>query len=58
MSKREIKTIIKEKNIKIKIKKLQLTLERIEVEKLIDLIPKRDEFLTDLRKDLQRWYLK
>ena len=58
MGKREIKTITQEKNIKVKIKKLQITLEKIEVEKLVDLIPKKDGYLSQLKEDLQRWYLK
>jgi len=55
---RIIKTITKEKNIKVKMRKLDIVLEAIEVDKLIECIPKKDEFLGKLRKDLEKWLFK
>ena len=52
---RRIKTIKKKKVIKINSRYLELTLSPYEVEKIIDIIPKRKHDLSGLRKELIKW---
>lgn len=51
-----MKTKVKNKQINLKIKSLNLDLTYFEVYELISLIPKRSE-LYDLKKDLTKWYV-